>query len=99
MIAAAAVVLLLAVIVIPGLRDNRSRRKQADAVEERQVGPYWAGVKAALAEPYSPLPGVDNPKAGGARIASDRQYRAVQAARRARDVSDMPRQMNRGRSL
>jgi hypothetical protein len=36
-------------------------------------------------EPYNPLPAVDNPKAGGARIA--------------RHVSQIPHQTNRGRSL
>lgn len=49
----------------------------------KPTGP--AGMAPPEPEPYNALPAVDNPKAGGARIA--------------RHVSQIPHQTNRGRSL
>lgn len=82
-VAAAAFAVLVVVFVVPVLCDNRARRKQADAVEECQASPYWAGMKALLDEPYNVLPAGDNPKTGG-RIASR--------------PSGIPHQLNRGRT-
>jgi hypothetical protein len=83
LIAAALIALLVVVFVIPVLRDNRARRKQADAVEVSRVDPYWAEMKRVLDEPYNALPGAGNAK-DGARIASR--------------PSQIPHQTNRGRT-
>jgi hypothetical protein len=90
----AAIALLLAVIIGLALWDNRARRKQDDAAEERQASLYWPGVRAALNEPYNALPWGPNPKTPGARIAAldpqqaDRDFRASQAAGYVEELAD-----------
>jgi hypothetical protein len=79
----------LLLLVGPRISEGRARRKQADATDTQQATDFWDALEAF----HIRLD--DNPEAN----AVDHHYAAVQAARRATRISDMPHQANRGRAL